>query len=374
MAGIYIHVPFCASRCIYCGFYSTITHRLQAPYVAAIGQELALRANYLGPEASIDTVYIGGGTPSQLSFTEQKELFLYINKVYPLLDWPTMEVTMECNPDDITPEFADHLHSLPVNRISMGVQTFADDRLKFLHRRHKSNDITHAVQLLRKTGINNISIDLMFGFPEETLQEWQTDICRALDLNVEHISAYNLMFEENTLLHRLLIQNKVQEIDEELSLSMYNELIDTLTAAGYEHYEISNFALPGRRSLHNSSYWQAVPYIGLGASAHSYNRFSRQWNVSDIRQYIESINQGKIPMEQEVLDDDTRYDDLITTALRTSDGIDLTAISPTYKDYLMSCAAPYIQQQMIEIKADKLRLTRRGLFVSDMIMSDLMKV
>ena len=182
------------------------------------------------------------------------------------------------------------------------------------------------------------------------------------------------MFEENTLLHRLLIQNKVQEIDEELSLSMYNELIDTLTAAGYEHYEISNFALPGRRSLHNSSYWQAVPYIGLGASAHSYNRFSRQWNVSDIRQYIESINQGKIPMEQEVLDDDTRYDDLITTALRTSDGIDLTAISPTYKDYLMSCAAPYIQQQMIEIKADKLRLTRRGLFVSDMIMGDLMKV
>ncbi|MGP1481405.1 MAG: radical SAM family heme chaperone HemW [Hoylesella enoeca] len=374
MAGIYIHIPFCASRCIYCGFYSTTGRRLQAQYIAAIGQELAQRADYLGPKASIDTVYIGGGTPSQLSFKLQEELFLYINKVYPQLNWSSMEITMECNPDDITTEFADHLRSLPVNRISMGVQTFADDRLKFLHRRHQSRDIARAVDLLRHAGINNISIDLMFGFPDETLEDWHTDIRRALDLYVEHISAYSLMYEEGTLLHQLLLQNKVQEIDEERSLSMYDKLIDTLTAAGYEHYEISNFALPDRRSRHNSSYWQAIPYLGIGASAHSYNLISRQWTVSDVAKYIKSVNEKRLLATQETLNDDTRYNDLITTALRTSDGIDLSALSTVYKSFLMSSIAPYIQQQLVEIKDDKLRLTRRGLFVSDMIMSDLMKV
>lgn len=322
MAGIYIHIPFCKSRCIYCGFYSTTLLDLRKKYINAVCREMELRKNYIREPFS--TIYLGGGTPSLLDEAELTKLFLYINNVYDVDR--NAEITMECNPDDITPEFTNMLSRLPINRVSMGAQTFADSRLRLLHRRHNSDEVKHAVKLLREAGIKNISIDLMFGFPDESLSQWKEDISAALALNVEHISAYSLMYEEDTPLWKMLDTGKVKEIDEELSLTMFKELVCQLTDAEYEHYEISNFARPGYRSRHNSSYWHQVPYIGLGAAAHSFDLNSRQWNVADLKLYIEEINNGIIPMEREELDNDTTFNDIITTALRTSDGIDLNAM------------------------------------------------
>lgn len=374
MAGIYIHIPFCKSRCIYCGFYSTTLLDLRKKYINAVCREMELRKNYIREPFS--TIYLGGGTPSLLDEAELTKLFLYINNVYDVDR--NAEITMECNPDDITPEFTNMLSRLPINRVSMGAQTFADSRLRLLHRRHNSDEVKHAVKLLREAGIKNISIDLMFGFPDESLSQWKEDISAALALNVEHISAYSLMYEEDTPLWKMLDTGKVKEIDEELSLTMFKELVCQLTDAGYEHYEISNFARPGYRSRHNSSYWHQVPYIGLGAAAHSFDLNSRQWNVADLKLYIEEINNGTIPMEREELDNDTTFNDIITTALRTSDGIDLNAmetrLGKRYRNTLISAAGKHIEQGLLEIRHDRLRLTAEGIFISDMVMSDLMIV
>jgi len=374
MAGIYIHIPFCKSRCIYCGFYSTTLLDLRKKYINAVCREMELRKNYIREPFS--TIYLGGGTPSLLDEAELTKLFLYINNVYDVDR--NAEITMECNPDDITPKFTNMLSRLPINRVSMGAQTFADSRLRLLHRRHSSDEVKHAVKLLREAGIKNISIDLMFGFPDESLSQWKEDISAALALNVEHISAYSLMYEEDTPLWKMLDTGKVKEIDEELSLTMFKELVCQLTDAGYEHYEISNFARPGYRSRHNSSYWHQVPYIGLGAAAHSFDLNSRQWNVADLKLYIEEINNGIIPMEREELDNDTTFNDIITTALRTSDGIDLNAmetrLGKRYRNTLISAAGKHIEQGLLEIRHDRLRLTAEGIFISDMVMSDLMIV
>lgn len=374
MAGIYIHIPFCKSRCIYCGFYSTTLLDLRKKYINAVCREMELRKNYIREPFS--TIYLGGGTPSLLDEAELTKLFLYINNVYDVDR--NAEITMECNPDDITPKFTNMLSRLPINRVSMGAQTFADSRLRLLHRRHSSDEVKHAVKLLREAGIKNISIDLMFGFPDESLSQWKEDISAALALNVEHISAYSLMYEENTPLWKMLDTGKVKEIDEELSLTMFKELVCQLTDAGYEHYEISNFARPGYRSRHNSSYWHQVPYIGLGAAAHSFDLNSRQWNVADLKLYIEEINNGIIPMEREELDNDTTFNDIITTALRTSDGIDLNALETRlgkrYRNTLISAAGKHLEQGLLEIRHDRLRLTSEGIFISDMVMSDLMIV
>lgn len=374
MAGIYIHIPFCKSRCIYCGFYSTTLLDLRKKYINAVCREMELRKNYIREPFS--TIYLGGGTPSLLDEAELTKLFLYINNVYDVDR--NAEITMECNPDDITPEFTNMLSRLPINRVSMGAQTFADSRLRLLHRRHNSDEVKHAVKLLREAGIKNISIDLMFGFPDESLSQWKEDISAALALNVEHISAYSLMYEEDTPLWKMLDTGKVKEIDEELSLTMFKELVCQLTDAGYEHYEISNFARPGYRSRHNSNYWHQVPYIGLGAAAHSFDLNSRQWNVADLKLYIEEINNGIIPMEREELDNDTTFNDIITTALRTSDGIDLNALETRlgkrYRNTLISAAGKHLEQGLLEIRHDRLRLTAEGIFISDMVMSDLMIV
>lgn len=383
MAGLYIHIPFCASRCIYCGFYSTTAVASQDRYTDALCREMQMQKDYLlkaldaTPHMELSTVYLGGGTPSQLSGENLEKLFDTIyNKVYQdqLPVSATAEVTIECNPDDITPQFASILSSLPVNRVSMGVQTFSDERLKFLRRRHSAREVDQAIGRLRQVGIDNISIDLMFGFPQETMTDWRTDLQQALSLEVEHISAYSLMYEEGTALYRLQQEKKVRETDEETSLAMYNLLIDELTAHGFEHYEISNFARPGFRSRHNSSYWQAVSYLGLGASAHSYNGYSRQWNVADIRQYIEAIERGVLPAEIETLDADTRYNDRIATALRTREGIDLSVLEKPYQTYLKELATPHIRRGHLVLKDGCLALSRSGIFISDSIMADLMKV
>ncbi|WP_279053236.1 radical SAM family heme chaperone HemW [Hoylesella timonensis] len=383
MAGLYLHIPFCASRCIYCGFYSTTNLSLRQKYVDALCQELRLRRDYLSDIETnlsedthlIRTIYIGGGTPSQLTPAQLQQIFEVIGSIYFNGNLSTMrsqcEVTLECNPDDISPSFVDFIEQSPINRISMGVQTFSNAQLNFLHRRHEAEDVVTAVNRLREIGVDNISIDLMFGFPNQSLAAWERDILQALDLGVEHISAYSLMYEEGTPLNQLLKSNKIHEIDDELSLQMYQTLVHHLKAAGYEHYEISNFAKPGKQSRHNSSYWHAIPYLGIGAAAHSYNIESRQWNVSDLKTYITAIEQGKIPAEKEWLDADTRYNDLVTTALRTSQGIRLSALTPRYRNFLLQQAKRFIDQHLMEIEGDYIRLTTEGIYISDAIMTDL---
>lgn len=417
MSGLYIHIPFCASRCIYCGFYSTTQPKMQDSYVDALCKEMEIRqtggkdatgsvmkatekakkgietpliSDTTCPKESISTIYLGGGTPSQLTAKNLTRLFHYIYKVYDVA--PDAEVTMECNPDDITPEFIAVLRQTTVNRISMGMQTFSDKRLLFLRRRHTSGQINEAIRLLKEAGFTNISIDLMFGFPDETLQEWADDIDKAIALDVQHISAYSLMYEEGTPLYRMLEQKKVQEISEETSLAMYELLIDKLEEAGFEHYEISNFARRGCeqaargslsteqasypaspfRSRHNSSYWHNVPYIGIGAAAHSYDLRSRRWNVADIGKYIAAINRGELPCEMEEIDDRTHYDDMVTTALRTCEGIDLSGLQPRFSHYLLRQAQPYIDRGQLKKDASNVHLTRSGIFISDAIMADLM--
>lgn len=374
MAGIYIHIPFCKSRCIYCGFYSTTNLNIRQQYVNALCKEMALRKNYI--DESVSTIYIGGGTPSLLTEGELKTIFEHIYNLFVIND--DNEITIECNPDDITNNFANILRELPVNRVSMGAQTFNNARLKFLQRRHNAEEIKQAVQTLRKENIKNISLDLMFGFPDETLEEWLEDINQAISLDVEHISAYSLMYEEGTPLTAMLKSNKIKDIDEELSLDMYESLVSRMKSVGYEHYEISNFARPGFRSRHNSSYWLQVPYIGIGAAAHSFDIKSRQYNVSDINRYISQINNGIIPMERELLNNDTIFNDIITTTLRTNEGIDLQRLSSklgkSYANHLTHNAANYISEGLMEIYNHHIRLTYKGILISDTIMSYLMIV
>ena len=408
VSGIYVHIPFCKSRCLYCGFYSTTRHELVQRYVDAVCREMVLRRSYL--TEPVQTVYIGGGTPSLLTEGQLEQLFSSLLATFPDADLANGEVTIECNPDDVTPSFATALSRLPVNRVSMGAQTFSDKRLRFIGRRHNAQQISEAVTHLRNAGIGNVSIDLMFGFPGETADDWHDDLVKALALDVEHLSAYALMFEEGTPLYRMMERGEVNETDEELSRQMYYDLCDRLEATGYEHYEISNFARLGPqapktaasvpvvpevpavpvapevpvvpaspaspfRSRHNSSYWNGTPYLGLGAAAHSYDRKSRQWNVADVERYIEGVRAGDTMTwieDREVLDATTRYNDTVMTALRTKDGLALQLLTPPQRAYCLKNADRHLAAGLLTNERDRLRLSRDGLFVSDMVMADLM--
>ena len=375
MAGLYIHIPFCASRCIYCGFYSTTRLDLRQQYVDALIRELVeVGKSKMLKDDSISTVYLGGGTPSQLTIPQLHQLFdaIYIyNKVE-----SGAEVTIEMNPDDVSVPYADTLRQLGINRVSMGAQTFDDERLRWLNRRHTVAQVGQAVTILRAAGIRNISIDLMYGFPNETIDDFVRDIDEAIKLDVEHISAYCLMIEEGTELYRRYGDKRVREYDdskEETERKMYELLIDKLTAAGYEHYEISNFARPGFRSRHNSSYWTGVPYIGLGAAAHSFDGHLRSWNVSDIRQYIAAVNRDERLNEEEVLSATDFYNERVMLGLRTCEGVDLSALSDDERNYCIQEAQPFLSDDILLLTDNRLVLTRKGLFVSDYVMSSLMQ-
>ena len=375
MAGIYIHIPFCKRRCIYCDFFSTTQSEKKAEYVHALVRELEMRKDYVGNE-EIETIYLGGGTPSQLSQEELEEIFTYIYKVYKVtLD---AEITLEANPDDLTPEYVSMLRKLPINRISMGIQTFQEETLKLLHRRHTAQQAIEAFKRCREAGFKNISIDLMYGLPGETLETWKQDLQQAIDLHPEHISAYHLIYEEDTALWKLREEHQVEEADEDLSLTLFCTLIDELTRAGYQHYEISNFCLPGLHSRHNSSYWTGKKYLGCGPSAHSFNGVSRQWNVASLSAYIDGIRQGKPDFEVEELDLYTRYNDFVLTSIRTCWGMSLSHLRSMYGEelyrYCLRMAKPHLEQGVLEISEDILKLTRKGIFISDGIMSDLMWV
>jgi oxygen-independent coproporphyrinogen-3 oxidase len=375
MAGLYIHIPFCASRCIYCGFYSTTRLDLRQQYVDALIRELVeVGQSKMSKDDSISTVYLGGGTPSQLTIPQLHQLFdaIYIyNKVE-----SGAEVTIEMNPDDVSVPYADTLRQLGINRVSMGAQTFDDERLRWLNRRHTVAQVGQAVKILRAAGIRNISIDLMYGFPDETIDDFVRDIDEVIKLDVEHISAYCLMIEEGTELYRRYGDKRVREYDdskEETERKMYELLIDKLTAAGYEHYEISNFARPSFRSRHNSSYWTGVPYIGLGAAAHSFDGHLRSWNVSDIRQYIAAVNRDERLNEEEVLSATDFYNERVMLGLRTCEGVDLSALSDDERNYCIQEAQPFLSDDILLLTDNRLVLTRKGLFVSDYVISSLMQ-
>lgn len=374
--GIYIHIPFCKSRCIYCGFYSTTNKELKERYVDALIREIHMRKDdfarlgtSLSP-SSTSTVYFGGGTPSSLSVCDIERIVGALESTF---NGTPSEVTLEMNPDDVTEDYIKAVRQMGINRISMGIQTFDDSRLQFIRRRHNASLAEKAVMTIREEGIHNVSIDLMFGFPNQTMDEWVTDIDKAIALHPTHISAYSLMYEEDTPLFRMLQKGEINQIDDETSLAMYTELINRLTANGYEHYEISNFAMPGYRSVHNSSYWHDTPYLGFGAAAHSYNKDTRSWNIPDLKKYIESIESGVLPSESEVIDADTHYNDLITTALRTREGLNLDDLPQKYREYALVNARKSISEHLLEATDSHIRLTREGLFVSDMVMSELIK-
>ena len=373
MAGIYLHVPFCKRRCIYCDFFSTTQSERKTAYIHAVCSELEMRKEYLGGE-TIETIYWGGGTPSQLDKEDFETIFYYLHKNYSISSHP--EITLEANPDDLTPDYIAMLRTLPFNRLSMGIQTFNESILKVLQRRHTARQAIEAFQNCRAAGFQNISIDLMYGLPGETLSTWQQDLDQALLLHPEHLSAYHLIYEEDTVLWKLREQHKVEEADEDLSVSLFSTLIDRLTSEGYDHYEISNFSLPGLYSRHNSSYWTEKKYLGCGPSAHSFNAETREWNTASLEGYIKSIEEGHRSSETEILDKVTRYNEYIMTSLRTMWGISLTyteeAFGTELCQYCTKMAAPYLQSHKLEMQADRLRLTREGIFVSDGIISDLM--
>ena len=405
--GLYIHVPFCKSRCIYCDFYSTTCgYEKRKAYIEAVCQEITLRKEYLDSSV-LSSVYIGGGTPSVLMAEELKTLFATVAEHWQLS--PDAEVTLEANPDDATPDYAKALAALPINRVSMGVQTFNDDMLRFLHRRHTAEQARLAVDNLLSAGIDNISIDLIYGIPNQTIDQWQSDLEQALALPVTHLSAYSLTYEEGTQLHHLREQGKVSEVDEELSLQMYSLLMENAEVAGFRHYEISNFALPGYEARHNSGYWSGMHYLGLGPAAHSYNGTSRQWNSPDLQAYIHAGGDtlGARLFSREEITKRMQLEETLLTHLRTAAGLNLTAFACDFGqeklDALLARAKPYINNGTLVIKNQTdppltppmkggeerssfmgewggslsmvngqwLCLTREGLFVSDDIISSL---
>lgn len=375
MAGIYLHIPFCKTRCIYCDFYSTTHSELKARYVQSLCRELEMRKEYLNGE-KIETIYFGGGTPSQLEEKDFKLIFDTIRKLYGLEH--CQEITLEANPDDLTTEYLHMLATFPFNRLSMGIQTFDEPTLKLLKRRHTATQAIEAVNKAREAGFQNISIDLIYGLPGETPERWQRDLQQAISLNAEHISAYHLIYEEDTPIYNMLKKHQVKEVDEESSVHFFSMLMDNLKAAGYEHYEISNFCQPGKYSKHNTSYWKGIPYLGCGPSAHSFNGATREWNISSIDQYIKGIEEDQRVFETETRSSATQYNELIITSLRTMWGVPVQRIQDEFGTrmwkYFRDMAAPHLKNGKLEEHEGHLRLTKEGIFISDGIMSDLLYI
>lgn len=365
---IYVHIPFCKSRCLYCDFFSSTSHSLKQEYLFSLREEISARSEEI-KRARANSIYIGGGTPSQLPVEYLQSIFHSIEQVTPIEEGA--EVTIECNPDDITEEFLQGLRLTPVNRVSLGVQTMNDELLSLLHRRHKSADVPRVVAMLREAGYHNISLDLMYGLPGQTMQMWQYDVQALLSLNIPHLSAYALQWEEGTPLYAMLERGEVHEADEELSLSMYRYLVEATRQVGMQHYEISNYALPGHRAWHNSGYWRDEPYVGLGPGAHSYDgKNLRSSNPSDLALYIQS--KGMPPREEEILSEDELYEEHVLKGLRTSDGLDLSLLRPKYKEYALKMVQPHIAQGRVLCIDNVLKLTEEGFFLSNDIMSDMM--
>ena len=370
LCGLYVHVPFCRSRCAYCDFYSTSgLERLVSAFVQAAGQEMLARHREV--RGLVPTVYIGGGTPSVLPIADLVALLSAVREVFPVT--VDAEVTVEVNPDDVTPALAGALKDAGVNRVSMGVQTFDDDLLRFLRRRHTGQAAVDAISYLVDEGIDNVSADLIYGLPGQTEDGFRADVERLCSLSVTHLSAYALSYEPGTPLSLLRARGEVRETPEDVCCCMYSTLIDCAASAGFEQYEISNFARPGFRSRHNSAYWIGRPYVGIGPGAHSFDGHRvRRYNLPNLQAYIAAA--GRPQHGTEHLSDDEQYNELVMTRLRTREGLPIYLLTENDREYLMKNAASHLAAGRLVTTNDALRLTRTGLFVSDGVMADLMRL
>lgn len=374
MAGLYIHVPFCASRCIYCDFYSQTNAQLKKDFVVALCREIELSKDSLTEFAPFSTVYFGGGTPSLLSIHELATIIECLLSNVSIL--PSAEWTLEANPDDVRLDYAHGLKGLGVNRVSLGVQSFSDRELAFLGRRHSGEQVYQAIDALRRESINNISVDLIYALPNQTKEQWHKNVQNAIELEVPHISSYHLICEENTPLYKLVDRGAIVLPKEEQGIEAYYYLVQELERVGFKHYEISNFAKEGYISCHNSAYWNRTPYFGLGPSAHSYIPERRWSNVADLRSYIDRVGLNELPKDfEERLSLKDQYNEWIMLGLRTREGIDTKLLQESlgqeYYTLLKRQAAPFCQKGWLEWKGNYLQSTSQGFIFVDGIIRDI---
>ncbi len=384
MAGIYVHIPFCKSRCKYCDFFSTTQLERRAEYVRAVLREMELRREEIERE-EIRTVYFGGGTPSMMRASDVREILARLGSLCKdlrdlkdLKEFKEWEVTLEANPQDLTVEKLVAYREMGINRLSIGIQSFQDKHLRMLGRRHTAEEAIQAVRWAQEAGFENISIDLMYGLPEQTMEEWRADIEQALALDVPHISTYNLIYEEGTRMTEMLDEGQIDVLDEEVENAMYELIVKMLQEQGYVHYEVSNFCKEGYHSRHNSSYWNNTAYVGLGAGAHSYTGVKNQesgirtWSVSDLDAYISSIERGVLPQESEKLSEKDCYNEKVMLSLRTIWGLDLHTLTEEERAYCLTQANKYIQSNLLQLQNNHLTASLKGSEILNTIIRELM--
>lgn len=370
MYGIYIHIPFCKQACHYCDFHFSTSLKKKRELVDALCQELILRKDELNGE--VQTIYLGGGTPSLLSEDELHQIFDTILSNYKVA--ANAEITLEANPDDLSEIVINTLSKSPINRLSIGVQSFFEDDLRLMNRAHNAVEAETSI-LLAKNYFDNLTIDLIYGIPKMSVAKWQANIDKALALGVPHISAYALTVEPNTALETFIAKGKIAPVDEELAAVHFDMLKNTLEQNDFVHYEFSNYGKEGFFSQNNTAYWRGRSYLGIGPSAHSYNGKTRSWNIANNTLYIKAIQQGKVPIEIEELSVVDRYNEYVMTGLRTMWGVSLDTIEKEYgemyKEYLLQQAQKYISAQLLVEKEGVLTVTTKGKFLTDGLASDL---
>ena len=375
MAGIYIHIPFCKQACYYCDFHFSTHQETRTELVQAILKELKLQQDYLKGEV-IQTIYFGGGTPSVLDAGELQSILDSIRSLHQVAE--RAEITLEANPDDLNFSKLKELSALGINRLSIGIQSFHPEVLTFLNRVHDAPGAIKSFQHAREAGFSNISIDLIYGIPDETENQWTEDIRQAIALQPDHISCYSLTIEPKTVFGKWSATGKLKPVDDDVAARHLEILMDQLEQNGFEHYEISNFARPGFQSRHNSSYWRQEKYLGIGPSAHSYNGTSRQYNIHNNNLYIKSLKNDAIPFEREELSAEDLINEYILTTLRTNWGTDLKRIKQDFGYDLLNKNAEYLSKifsdRLAVLENDVLRLTRAGKLLADKISSDLFVV
>jgi len=373
MAGVYIHIPFCRQKCYYCDFYKTVNTDLTERFIGVLLKEITLRKNYLDGEP-VETIYFGGGTPSTLTEKQLSKILSSINTELQVLT--QAEITFEANPDDLDFGYLKTIKRLGVNRLSIGIQAFQNKHLEKMNRRHNREQAVLAVKNAVKAGFSNISVDLIYGLPGLTRQEWNESLHEVFNLPVQHLSAYHLTYHEGTPFYTWLKKGTLKELDETESVEQFNQLIDEAEKAGFEQYEISNFAKNVLYSRHNTSYWTGKKYLGLGPSAHSFNGESRQWNFAHIDGYLKAFESGSPFFEVEELIDNDRFNEYILTRLRTKWGVSLSFIEEHFGkervSYFLKNMQSYIQTGKVIQQNNVFTLSREGVFVSDDILTNLM--
>lgn len=369
--GIYVHIPFCRNKCFYCGFYSVASLQLKDAYIKALCREIELRKDYL-PEKDMTTLYFGGGTPSYL---DESELELVVDKIHKIwtLD-ERSERSIEINPEDVTSDKLTAFRNLGFNRLTIGIQSFNDSVLKRINRTHSASQAIQSVERAMAFGFDNIGIDLIIGLPGSHLKDLEYDLNMINHLGIAHISVYILSIDSNSVFQKLSEKGKFKPQDDDALAEQYLMVSEYLKNMGYEHYEISNFARNSKYSRHNTSYWQQKPYIGLGASAHSYDLQSRQWNVSHLKHYIDSLNNNQLSFEKEILTSEDQFNEYIMTNFRTMWGIEPDYLSRTFPEWWRSIQPKldlYLEQGLLIPQEHRLRMTERGWLVSDGLFSEL---